>query len=122
MREMDVCSSLMAKPKSLDPMPRTILCVDDSPDMLEICRTVLEANGYHVLTACSGLEALELLRDHAVDAAVVDTVMPEMNGIALAREIKMAFPAVLVVMFSGSLRGDERDRKSTRLNSSHIPL
>ena len=88
-------------------MPRTILCVDDSPDMLEICRTVLEANGYHVLTACSGLEALELLRDHAVDAAVVDTVMPEMNGIALAREIKMAFPAVLVVMFSGSLRGDE---------------
>jgi CheY-like chemotaxis protein len=75
--------------------------------MLEICQTMLEAGGYRVLTALNGVQALELLRRHKIHAAVVDTVMPGMNGFTLAREIKTAFPSALVIMYSSSVHGDE---------------
>jgi CheY-like chemotaxis protein len=74
--------------------------------MLEICQTILQAGGYKVLTALNGVQALELLSRQKVDAAVIDMLMPGMNGFTVAREIKTAFPAILVVMYS-SLRGDE---------------
>ena len=85
----------------------SILCVDDSREILEICRTILEAGGYQVFTASSGAEALELLQLHSVDAAVIDNIMPGMDGLDLARQIKSSAPDVLVVMYSGTLRDDE---------------
>ena len=69
---------------------------------------MLEAGGYRVLTALNGMHALELLRRHTIDAAVVDAVMPGINGFTLAREIKTAFPAAVVVMYS-SLPWDDED-------------
>jgi CheY-like chemotaxis protein len=62
--------------------------VDDSEEILLICRTVLESGGYQVLTAANGPEALRLLQSHSVDVAVIDSVMPGMCGHDLAREIK----------------------------------
>ena len=84
----------------------SILCVDDSEDILLICRTVLESGGYQVFTASSGHEALDLLQKHAVDAAVIDSMMPGMCGSDLAREIKRA-ANVPVIMFSSSERPSE---------------
>ena len=84
----------------------SILCVDDSEDILLICRTVLESGGYQVLTAASGAEALRLLQEHSVDAAVIDSVMPGMCGHDLAREIKRV-ANVPVIMFSSSERPAE---------------
>jgi CheY-like chemotaxis protein len=86
----------------------SILCVDDSPEILEICQTILEAGGYLVFTASSGAEALELLKLHSMDAAVLDSVMPRMNGLNLAHQIKSSAPDVLVIMYSGTLRNNER--------------
>ena len=100
-------STLPTNPANPVPEPRTVLCVDDSPAMLEICQTMLEAGGFRVLTALNGVQALELLRRHKIDAAVVDTVMPGMDGFTLAREIKIACAAALVIMYSSSLRGNE---------------
>jgi CheY-like chemotaxis protein len=85
----------------------TVLCVDDSEDILLICRTVLEAAGYRVFTAASGREALALLQGNPVDAAIVDNVMPEMCGADLAREIKRLAANVQVIMFSSSERPEE---------------
>lgn len=84
-----------------------ILCVDDSQEILLICQTVLEADGYHVLTAGSGRAALELLNTHSIDAVVIDNVMPGMSGIALAREIKRVSPGVPVVLYSSLEQPDE---------------
>jgi CheY-like chemotaxis protein len=93
---------------SKPPQPRpSILCVDDSQEILEICRTILEAGGYLVSTASSGAEALELLQLHSMDAAVIDNIMLGMNGLDLAHQIKSSAPNVLVVMYSGTLRNDE---------------
>jgi CheY-like chemotaxis protein len=107
MKELYVHSTLPTNPASPVLKQRTVLCVDDSPEMLEICQTMLEAGGFRVLTALNGVQALDLLRQHEIDAAVVDTMMPGMDGFALVREIKTALPAILVVMFSSSLTGDE---------------
>lgn len=98
-------------PTSIPKMGQTqpsILCVDDSQEILEICRTILTAGGYLVLTTNSGAGALELLQLHSIDAAVIDNIMPGMNGLDLARQIKSSANDVLVVMYSGTLRGDER--------------
>lgn len=97
-------------PPSMPKLGRTrqsILCVDDSLEMLEIGQTILEREGYQVFTSTSGAGALELLRLHSMNAAVIDNVMPGMNGIELARQIKSFAPDVLVVMYSGTLREGE---------------
>jgi CheY-like chemotaxis protein len=107
MKETCVHSTLPANPVNPVLEPRTVLCVDDSPEMLEICQTMLEAGGYRVRTALNGLQALELLRRHKIDAAVVDARMPGMDGLTLAREIKTAFPGALLIMYSSSAREDE---------------
>jgi CheY-like chemotaxis protein len=84
------------------PPKPTVLCVDDSADIQLICRTVLESGGYHVLTAASGPEGLQLLKEHSVDVAVIDSVMPGMCGADLAREIKRVAADIPVIMFSSS--------------------
>lgn len=89
------------------PGPRTILCVDDSQEILLICRTVLESDGYQVLTASSAAAALELLSTHPIDAVVIDNVMPGMSGIDLAKEIKQISSDVPVILFSSLERPDE---------------
>lgn len=96
--------STVAGPEEVRP---SILCVDDSEDILLICRTVLESGGYQVFTAANGAEALRLLKKHPVDAAIVDSVMPGMCGTDLAREIKRVDANIPVIMFSSSERPAE---------------
>jgi CheY-like chemotaxis protein len=105
---MNVCATLPIPVDKLGQARPSILCVDDSPDILDICRTMLQADGYQVFTANSGPDALQFLKLHPVDAVVIDNIMPGMNGVDLAREIKRLAGNVLVVMYSSSLREDER--------------
>jgi CheY-like chemotaxis protein len=88
------------------PMVRTatILCIDDDPASL-VCRTfLLKANGYEVITAGSGLEGLSLFKSCAVDLVVLDYAMPEMDGGAVASQLKRLAPNTPVIMVSGQDR------------------
>src|SRR5579872_6783431 len=78
-----------------------ILCIDDDDLGLEIRRLVLESEGYETLTATSGPDGLSVLAEHAVDCVVLDFRMPEMDGSAVAIEIKRNWPQLPVIMFSG---------------------
>ena len=104
---MNVCAISPTSGTNIDPRHPCILCVDDSEEILLICQTVLEADGYHVITAGSGQAALELLNTHPIDAVVIDNVMPGMSGIALAQEIKRVASDVPVVLYSSLERPDE---------------
>ena len=84
------------------PHKAAILCVDDSQNMLLICRTILEASGYEVFTASNGKAGLETLEQHSIDAVVVDNRMPGMTGTELAQEIKQAHKNLPILMFSDS--------------------
>jgi len=65
-----------------------ILVVDDEESLLELVKAVLEREGYEVLTASSGAEALETLEREEVDLVLLDVMMPEMDGWEVLREMK----------------------------------
>ncbi|MCX7683429.1 MAG: response regulator transcription factor [Anaerolineae bacterium] len=66
----------------------SILVVDDEPHLLESVRQVLDAAGYRVLTACDGVEALEILATQPVDLILADVAMPRMNGYQLYERVR----------------------------------
>jgi adenylate cyclase len=65
-----------------------ILAVDDVFENLEIVTLRLEANGYDVITATDGLEALEQTRKHLPDMILLDIMMPKLDGISVLKELK----------------------------------
>ena len=67
---------------------QTILVVDDELGAIEVVATALEDEGYRVLTAANGRHGLEKLAEGQVDLAVIDFMMPLMDGTALGRAMK----------------------------------
>ena len=59
----------------------TVLVVDDNRNIREFCRAELEADGYRVLLAADGHEAIELVAIRAPDVVVLDVCMPSMDGL-----------------------------------------
>ncbi len=57
-----------------------ILVVDDDKNTRRLLRAVLEQNGYTVITAANGEDAMDQLAQHAVDLVVLDIMMPGMDG------------------------------------------
>ena len=80
-----------------------LLCVDDEPLGLEVRKVVLQRQGYDVLTATSGREALKLFAAHTVTAVILDYSMPEMNGAEVAAELKRINPVVKILLLSAYL-------------------
>jgi two-component system, cell cycle sensor histidine kinase and response regulator CckA len=81
----------------------SILVVHDDPLVLTMFCTILRALGYSVTEATSGAEALDKFAatGREICLLVTDTVMPQMNGIELASEIKRHAPGVKVLYVSG---------------------
>ena len=67
---------------------RTIMVVDDNPDIITIVKTILEGKGYYVLSASSGQELLNLLADRKPDLIILDIMMPEMDGLEVLGRLK----------------------------------
>jgi CheY-like chemotaxis protein len=67
---------------------RTILVADDSEEVLAQCESLLAAEGYQVLLAQDGSEALRLIREEHPDVVVLDLLMPRMTGFDVLREIR----------------------------------
>ena len=82
----------------------TILIVDDEKNYLTILSAVLEEEGFEVLTALGGQEALEIYKTSDLDLVVTDMKMPEMDGIELLENIKQLDPDLPVMMMSGKRR------------------
>lgn len=79
---------------------KRILLVDDEPDFLEVIKIRLEANGYEVLTASNGKEALAALNNEKVDAVLLDILMPQMNGIETLKNIRQEDKQLPVFMLT----------------------
>ncbi|UCG05642.1 MAG: sigma-54-dependent Fis family transcriptional regulator [Desulfobacterales bacterium] len=78
----------------------TILIVDDEKNYLTILTAILEEEGFEVLTALSGQEALEIQKTSDVDLVLTDMKMPVMDGIELLEHIKAIDPELPVVMMT----------------------
>jgi CheY-like chemotaxis protein len=77
-----------------------ILCVDDTPSILEGQKILLEENGYRALTATNGNEALQVFVENSVDLVLLDYHMPVMNGGVAAARMKVSKPDVPVALLS----------------------
>lgn len=80
-------------------MPR-VLIVDDEENQRRTLSIGLKLEGFEVVAAASGEEALRVLAAHPVDIALVDLMIPGVNGLEVARMIRRMFPAVRVVLSS----------------------
>lgn len=90
------------------PLNETILVVDDEQTVLDLCRHVLSLGGYSVLSAKGGEEALTFFqRDReAIHLALLDVVMPGLNGFELGHRIQKTSPDTRVVLMSGYHQSD----------------
>ena len=70
-------------------MPKgKILVVDDSPTQLNLMRLPFEENGFQVITATDGEEAIAIVESSDVVLVVLDVIMPKLNGFQACRKIK----------------------------------
>jgi CheY-like chemotaxis protein len=78
-----------------------ILVIEDNVDLRDYLRLALETQGYQVLTARNGEEALGYLNGHPVDVVLTDIFMPEMDGIETIAALRKLFPDIRVIAMSG---------------------
>ena len=75
----------------------TVLVVDDDPDIQLLLRIELAAEGYDVVTASDGLEAVELIPTLRPDVVLLDVMMPGLDGWGVLERLEDPLPAVIVV-------------------------
>ncbi|MCE0523012.1 MAG: response regulator [Methylacidiphilales bacterium] len=91
----------------IGPSPRgteTILFVEDEPAVRHLAERVLQAQGYRVLTATNGQEALRVAREHhgqPIALVITDVVMPRMGGKVMAEWLQTTFPDLKILFTSG---------------------
>ena len=79
---------------------QTILVVDDEANLRKVLSATLRREGFTVLTAQNGGEALALMAQHRVDVVLTDLRMPEVDGMALLAQAQVDYPEVPVVMLT----------------------
>ena len=80
---------------------KRILVVDDDINIRLLLRITLEEEGYGVIEARDGEEAIARFKETAVDLVIADMVMPHKDGISMLLEIRQLSPSVPVVAISG---------------------
>lgn len=78
-----------------------VLVVDDEPDIRAILSDLLVHEGFRVVTARNGVEALRLLEGQRIELVISDMKMPEMGGLELLGHIRERFPHVVALMITG---------------------
>jgi two-component system, OmpR family, alkaline phosphatase synthesis response regulator PhoP len=88
---------------------KTIMVVDDNPDIITIVRTILEGRGFNVLSASSGAECLEALKSQKPDLIVLDIMMPEMDGLEVLTRLKSTseFTNIPVVLLTAKVQYED---------------
>ena len=84
-----------------------ILIADDDRDILSIIETILQEDGYQTLTASDGEQAVMLVQKHAVQLLILDIMMPKMNGLQAATQIRRLTNAPILML---SAKGEQSDR------------
>jgi len=79
-------------------MDYTILVAEDDKDILSLVKLYLESSGYRVLAAQDGEQAWELVQAEKIDLAVLDVMMPKMDGFALTQKIRETYNMPILLL------------------------
>ena len=94
-----------------------ILVVDDEKNILKLYEAELQDEGYDVVTANSGKEAIEKFHQEEFDLVTLDIMMPGMDGIQVLRQLKQEKPHVPVIMVTAY---DYRDDFSVWVSEAYV--
>lgn len=94
-----------------------ILVVDDEKNILKLYQAELEDEGYTVVTANSGREALEAFEKENPDLVTLDILMPDMDGIQVLRQMKEKRPNIPIIMLTAY---DYRDDFSVWVSDAYV--
>jgi DNA-binding response OmpR family regulator len=84
---------------------RTILVVDDDPDLLQALVGALEEEGYATHRSTHAKAALEVLAEHPIDLVLTDVVLPGLDGVSLVHELRKREHHLPVIIMSGMVDG-----------------
>jgi PAS domain S-box-containing protein len=92
-----------AVPCQRTPNGETVLVVENQDALREVTKRIFTRNGYQVITAANGLEALDIARGHPGDIHLLltDVVMPRMHGMEVAEKVRVIKPGIEVLFMSG---------------------
>lgn len=81
---------------------KTVLFVDDDEAFRVLCKRIFEEEGYRVVLAEDGVQAIDALAVEMPDVAVLDVRMPRMGGLDVAEEIKTTNPGIPIVLYTAN--------------------
>jgi CheY-like chemotaxis protein/ATP-dependent protease Clp ATPase subunit len=87
----------------------TVLLVDDNRDLLHFLERLMANDGWTLLTAESATEAKRLVQEHKPNAALLDYMLPDGNGVELGVEFLQAVPQMLVIVMTGTILPPEEE-------------
>lgn len=85
-------------PKQLNEIPWKVLVVDDEAAIRRIVAFRLQQNGYQILTAVNGVEALEIFNQTLPDLVIIDLMLPEMSGFELTEQIRKKSYVPIIIL------------------------
>ena len=94
-----------------------ILVVDDEKNILKLYQTELQDEGYEVVTANSGKEAIEVFEKENPDIVTLDILMPDIDGIQVLRQMKEKKPNIPIIMLTAY---DYRDDFSVWVSDAYV--
>jgi ATP-dependent Clp protease ATP-binding subunit ClpA len=92
-----------------EPMHPTVLLVDDNRDLLHFLERLMADAGWRLLTAESASAARRLMMEHKPDAALLDYMLPDGNGVELGVEFAQGRPGILVIVMTGTILPPEEE-------------
>src|SRR5689334_11830589 len=96
-------------PGALGPSHPTVLLVDDNRDLLHFLERLMADAGWTLLTAESATEAKALMQQHKPNAALLDYMLPDGNGVELGVEFLQSVPGMLVIVMTGTILPPEEE-------------
>ena len=84
-----------------------ILVCDDDKDIVEAIEIYLTQEGYHILKAYDGQEALDILNSETVDLLIIDVMMPRLDGIRATVKIRESNPLPIIIL---SAKSEDTDK------------
>ena len=88
----------------------TVLIVDDSPTEVHVLKTMLEKNGYSVLSATSGEQGIAVAKERKPDLVLMDIVMPGLNGFQATRQLTTNPETTHIPVIIVTTKNQETDR------------
>ena len=95
----------------------TILLADDDPQMRRLVKSVLERDGFRVLEAADGLDALDIVSQHHLDLVILDQDMPRLTGLGVLEELRAQFGTAGTPIIMLTARTDDTESQAFELGA-----